>query len=332
MRSSAPLAPTQILARVAGWRIWQEITIVIPLVLITLFYYSRNSAMLSDVTVSSILRTVAFPALAGMGLVVLMIAGEIDLSVSAVMGLSAVLSARLMTEYQLSVWLSIALALLAATGVGLFNAFVVVKLGVNSLIATMGALFVFRGVGYLFTSGVPIYPLPDQVATLGDRSPLGISLPIFLMLITMVLVQIMLIWTPLGAKVFATGGNTNAAEACGINTNQIKTMAFVLTALLSGIAGILVMSSLPLPSGDPIIGRGSELDIIVGVVLGGVSFYGGRGSAIGTLFGILLVQVIRSGLAIARFDPRMQTSILGVLLLLAVSVDVFRHRSSEAYS
>ncbi|MEJ7801473.1 MAG: hypothetical protein WKF60_13200, partial [Ilumatobacter sp.] len=96
--------------------------------------------------------------------------------------------------------------------------------------------------------------------------------------------------------------------------------------------GILVMSSLPLPSGDPIIGRGSELDIIVGVVVGGVSFYGGRGSAIGTLFGILLVQVIRSGLAIARFDPRMQTSILGVLLLLAVSVDVFRHRSSEAYS
>ncbi len=89
------------------------------------------------------------------------------------------------------------------------------------------------------------------------------------------------------------------------------------------------MSQLPLPSGDPIIGRNLELDIIAGVILGGVSFFGGRGSAIGTLFGVMLMQVVRSGMIIARFDPYWQTPVLGALMVAAASVDVIRHRRQD---
>ena len=89
------------------------------------------------------------------------------------------------------------------------------------------------------------------------------------------------------------------------------------------------MSQLPLPSGDPIIGRNLELDIIAGVILGGVSFFGGRGSAFGTLFGVLMIQVIRTGMVVARFDPWWQVPVLGVFMVAAASVDVIRHRRYE---
>lgn len=307
-----------------------EAAIIIPFVLITLFFYARNEAMLSSITITSVLRTMAYPGLVAMGMVLLMITGEIDLSTASVMSLSAVFAAFLMVVVGWPVWLSVVCALIVAAGVGMMNALITVKIGVNSLIVTMGALFAVRGVSYMFTQGVPIYPLPPEVAEFGKMRPLGLSIAFVFMLIMMVIVQIALNRTRWGAAVFATGGNKIAAEVCGINTNRVKIICFMLTSFLAGCAGLLLMSELPLPSGDPIIGRLLELDIIAGVILGGVSFYGGRGSAIGTFFGVLLIQVIRSGLSIAHFDPYWQVPILGALLIVAASVDVIRHKRYEA--
>ena len=212
---------------------------------------------------------------------------------------------------------------------GVINAIVTIKLGVHSVIATMGMLFAARGASYLFTNGVPIYPLPPGLAVFGDMRPLGLSTAFFLMIGLMFVVQIILNRTRWGAMIFATGGNKQAAQICGINTDRVKLICFMITSLLAGCAGILVMTNLPIPSGDPIIGRNIELDIIAGVILGGVSFYGGRGSAIGTFFGVLIIQVVRSGLVIAHFNPYLQMAALGVLMLVAASVDVIRHGRSE---
>jgi ribose transport system permease protein len=145
----------------------------------------------------------------------------------------------------------------------------------------------------------------------------------------MVVVQIILNRTRWGSMVYATGGNRVAAEMCGINTGRVKLICFMLTSFLAGCAGLLILSQLPLPAGDPIIGRNLELNIILGVVLGGVSLFGGRGSAIGTILGVILMQIVASGLIIARFDPYWQTAVLGALLLIAASVDVLNHRSRE---
>ena len=307
----------------------QEAAVIIPFVLFTLFFYSRNSAMLAPATVTSVLRTMAYPGLIAMGMVTLMISGEIDLSTGSVMSLCAVFSAWMMNVQGWPIWVSVVVALRAALVVGLINAALTVRVGVNSIIVTIGTGFAVRGVSYMFTNGVPIYPLPEAVDILGDIRPFSLSIAFFLMVFVMVVIQIVLNRTRWGQMIFATGGNREAAEVCGINTGRVKLSAFLLTSLLAGCSGMLLMAGLPLPSGDPIIGRNIELDIIAGVVLGGVSFYGGRGSAIGTFFGVLMIQVVRTGLVVGHFDPYYQMAALGLLMVVAASVDVIRHRRNE---
>jgi ribose/xylose/arabinose/galactoside ABC-type transport system permease subunit len=129
---------------------------------------------------------------------------------------------------------------------------------------------------------------------------------------------------------FATGGNRTAAEMCGISTPRVKTLCFVFTSFMAGVSGLLLMSGLPIPSGDPIIGYNLQLPIILGVMLGGVSLYGGRGSAVGTAIGVILMQVVYSGMVIARFSADYQIAVLALLLLVAASVDVVTHYRRES--
>ena len=172
-------------------------------------------------------------------------------------------------------------------------------------------------------------PLPPEVGIIGSWRTFGISFTFIVMLGLVVVVQILLNWTRWGAALYATGGNKMAAQVCGINTDRVKIICFMLTSLLAGMAGMLTMSQLPMTPGDPIIGRSLELDILAGVIIGGVSFYGGRGSAIGTLFGVMFIQLVRSGLVIAGFDSYLQTPVLGFLLMIAAVVDVIRHRNKD---
>jgi len=308
----------------------QEAVIILLIVVVGAFFYSRNTAMLDGATVRSILRTMAFPGLISMGMVQLMIAGEIDLSTGAVMSLAAVFAAKLIRDVGLSVPESVLCAIGVSLLVGLANGLLTVKVGIPAVITTIGMSFIARGISYSFTNGLPIYPLPPEVAIIGSWKPLGISFTFFLMLGVMVVVELLLNRTRWGAMLFATGGNKLAAQVCGINTDRVKIICFMATSLLAGMAGMLTMSQLPMTPGDPIIGKNLELDILAGVIVGGVSFYGGRGSAIGSFLGVAFIQLVRSGVVIARFSSYLQVPVVGVLLVLAAVVDVLRHRRSEA--
>ncbi|MFN8442955.1 MAG: ABC transporter permease [Caldilineaceae bacterium] len=306
-----------------------ETAVIIPFILLFALFYSRNDAMVNPNTLSSILRTMAFPGLISMGMVQLMIAGEIDLSTGAMMSLSAVLAAKLMRDGGFTLTEAVLCSLLVSLLVGAFNAFMRVNIGISSVIGTIGTQFIVRGISYSFTNGLPIYPLPPEVGIVGSWKPLGISFTFFLMLGLVVMVQILLNQTRWGSMLFATGANRTAAEICGINTNRVKTICFMLTSLLAGMAGLLTMSQIPGTPGDPIIGRSLEFDTLAGIIIGGVSLYGGRGSAIGTLIGVMFIQLVRSGLIIGHFNPYLSTPSLGILMTVAASVDVLRHRSRE---
>jgi ribose transport system permease protein len=307
----------------------QEAGIIIAFFVLTAFFYWRNSAMLDPSTVGSILRTMAFPCLIAMGMVQLMIAGEIDLSTGAMMSLGAVFAAKLMRDLGVPVPLAVVCSLAAALLVGLVNGLLTVKVGIPAVITTIGTAFIVRGISYSFTQGLPIYPLPPEVGIVGSWRPFGTSFTFLLVLLLVVVVQILLSRTRWGSSLYATGGNKLAAQVCGINTDRVKIICFMITSLLAGLAGMLTMSQLPLTPGDPIIGRNLELDILAGVVIGGVSFYGGRGSAVGTFFGVMFIQLVQSGLVIAGFDSYLQTPVLGFLLMMAAVVDVLRYRRNE---
>ena len=308
----------------------QEAGIIIAFFALTAFFYSRNSAMLDPATVASILRTMAFPCLIAMGMVQLMIAGEIDLSTGAMMSLGAVFSAKLMRDVGLPVPAAVLCSLGVALLVGLMNGLLTVKVGIPAVITTIGTAFIVRGVSYSFTQGLPIYPLPPEVGIVGSWRPFGTSFTFLLVLVLVVVVQILLSRTRWGSNLYATGGNKIAAQVCGINTDRVKIICFMITSFLAGLAGMLTMSQLPQTPGDPIIGKNLELDILAGVVIGGVSFYGGRGSAVGTFFGVMFIQLVQSGLVIAGFDSYLQTPVLGFLLMMAAVVDVIRNRNSES--
>lgn len=310
--------------------VMQEFAILIPFFLLLLFFYTRNEAMLNKITIFSILRTIAFPALIAMGMVQLMIAGELDLSTGAVMSFSAVFTAKLIRDLEFAVAEAVLIALAVSIIFGLLNAFLTIKIGIFSVIATIGTGFMIRGGSYLFTNGLPIYPLPESFALLGSLRPLNLSFTFLLMIALTIIVQILLRSSKWGTALYATGSNLKAAKMSGINTTKVKTICFVTTSFLSATAGLLTMSQLPGTPGDPIIGLNLELDILAGVIVGGVSLYGGRGSAIGTLIGVAFIQLVRSGLVIAHFNPYLQLPALGILLMIAVAWDVIRHKQRLA--
>jgi ribose transport system permease protein len=314
-------------APAAIWRSWlrlQDIGMLLGVVTLTLFFYAFNPAMLAPTTVRSILTAASYPALVGLGVVMLMIAGEIDLSTGPVMGVCAVCAAWLMKYIGWPAWAGAAGGLAVALAVGLANGLLTVRVGAPSLVATLAVGITIRGASYMLTHGVPIYPVPPEVAEVGMWRPLGMSLITVLMLAILVVAQIVLRQTRWGAAIFATGGNKVAAEYVGINADGVKIACFMLTSLLAGCSGLMVMAQIN--AGDPIIGRFLEMSILTGVILGGVSFYGGRGSAVGTVLGALLIQIVKTGLVLVHANPAWFDLILGVVLATAAGVDTLRHR------
>jgi len=302
----------------------QDAGLLLVVAALTLYFYARNPAMLAPATVRSVLATASYPALVGLGLVMLMISGEIDLSTGPVMGACAVAAAWLMKYAGWPAWAGAAGGLALALGVGLANGVLTVKVGAPSLVATLAVGITIRGASYMLTPGVPIYPLAPEVAMVGGLRPFGLLLVSVLMLAVLAVVQTVLRQTRWGAAIYATGGNRLAAEQCGIHTDRIKIACFMLTSLLAGCSGLLVMCQLT--AGDPIIGRTLELSIITGVVLGGASFFGGRGSALGTVLGAVLVQVIKTGLVMVHVNQNWHVVILGVLLATAAAVETLGRR------
>jgi ribose transport system permease protein len=214
-----------------------------------------------------------------------------------------------------------------ATGgaIGLINGLVTVRLGIPAFIATLGMLYIARGLNYLLCQGYPIYPLPAPLVAFGNAEPLGLSWAfVFLVAITL-LGDFGLRKTVLGRRVLATGGNAEVARIAGISTRRVKTGCYVLTGVLAAAAGILLMAQLNV--GQPEIGSGWELDVIASVVIGGVSLFGGIGTVTGTFLGLLIMQIVRSGLVVSRVSTHWQTVAVGVIMIVAVGLDFLRRRA-----
>jgi ribose transport system permease protein len=208
---------------------------------------------------------------------------------------------------------------------GLINGLMTVKVGLPAFIATLSMLFVARGVNYVITEGYPVYPLPPAVEELGAARPLGLSWAFVIFIALVIIGDFVLRRTILGSMVTATGGNKQAAQVAGINTDRVKISAFILTGTLAALSGILVMASIK--TGEPQIGVAWELDVIASVIIGGTSLFGGVGTVLGTLLGAILMQVVRSGLVIVGVSAYWQNVAIGVLLVAAAAVDAVRRRT-----
>jgi ribose/xylose/arabinose/galactoside ABC-type transport system permease subunit len=275
---------------------------------------------------TNVLRQISAIVICGAAVTMLMVAGGLDLSVGAVAALSGV-SAALLSSV-LPIPLAFMIAVLVGAFVGLVNAVLVVGMGINSVIATLGTLYVARGTALLITDGVPVYQVPDGYSYLGAGFLFGIPVPIWLMLGVLILFIALERLTVLGRYAVATGSNETAAKLSGVPTERTKAILFVLSGAAAGLAGVVVSSRLN--SGLSTAGVGFEFEVIVATVLGGTSLLGGAGTVIGMAVGALIVGVVNNGMNLLGIPSFWQTVALGTVLVLAVAFDSLLRRNEAA--
>jgi ribose/xylose/arabinose/galactoside ABC-type transport system permease subunit len=274
---------------------------------------------LSFENLRNVLRQISVVAIVASAVTLVMIAGGLDLSVGGVVALSGVVSALLAVN-GLPIPLAFAAGVATGAVVGFVNGFLVVQMGLNSVIATLGTLYMARGVASLMTGGVPVHNVPAGYSTIGTGFIAGIPIPVLIMLAVVVVFAILQRATLLGKYAIAIGSNFEAARLAGIRVNAVRMTLYVLSGTMAGLGGILISSRLS--SGQPTAASGLEFDVIVAAILGGVSLAGGEGSVIGTLIGALILGVISNGLNILGVEPFWQTILQGVILVVAVSIDI----------
>ena len=229
----------------------------------------------------------------------------------------------------LNVPLSIFLALAVCGVIGLINGNVVTRLKVSSFIATIGMLYIARGVNMYITKGYPIYPLPDVVNRIGNAEPLGISVAFIIAIILLVIFDTVLRHTTYGRKLYAVGDNTYVARIAGIGSASIVRSVYVICSVLAGLSGILL--SFQLNNGTPTIGNGWELQVIAATAVGGISLNGGSGTILGTAIGVVILSTLNNSLVLLSIDTQVQTIMIGVVMIAAVTFDTMkRNRKLKA--
>lgn len=262
----------------------------------------------------------AIAILAAGGTFVILTAG-IDLSVGSALGFCAMV-AIVSADNGLNPLTAIVLSLAAGVLIGLVNGVITAFLALPAFIVTLAALTYLRGFVYVGTEGTTVIPSEVAFDWIGQSSFLGLPVAAWIMVAVYASGWFLLNRTVFGRQIYAIGGNAEAARLSGISVRRVTAMAYVISGLTAGIAGLIIASRLE--STVPDLGSGYELNAIAAIVLGGTSLMGGRGSLVGTLIGALLIGVLSNGMTLMNVESFYQQIIMGFVILLAVVIDRLR--------
>jgi ribose/xylose/arabinose/galactoside ABC-type transport system permease subunit len=297
----------------------QKLVLVGILAIVVVAFAIMNPRFISGRNILYILIQNSFVIMAGCAVTLLMISGQIDLSVGSTVCLSGMAFAWL-SRAGVSIGLSLVVALAVGVLVGLVNATMVVKLRITPFIATLGTMYMGRGLSYLISDGLVIREgLPDAFSYLGNENLGPFPIPLVVLVGVVAIFFFLERKSVLGKYSIAIGGNRTAAVLSGINSDGIVMTLYVIVGLFAGIAGVMMASRLGV--GDPNIGIGFEFDVIVAVVLGGTSLAGGEGSLLGMIIGSLIIGSLGTGLKLMNVFTFFQSIMKGIVLVLAVLLD-----------
>jgi len=281
-------------------------------------FFTTNN-MLNMLTSIAVIGIMAVPG------TILLVAGQVDLSVASAAAMCGMVTATLAESMGLGS--AVAIGLAVGLLVGVINGFFVTVVGVNSLIVTLGGLATFFGIGQLIGDGQTV--LIRDFGYIGTARPfLNIPMPVIIFGITLIAGFIVLKYTVYGRQVYAIGANPVAARLVGIPSRRVIFVAFILSGLAASVAGLILVSQLGAAS--PNNARGYELLVVTAIVLGGASLNGGRGTIIGTFLGLMIIQVLSTGLTLLNVQSFWQSIATGILLIIAVSFDRLRERLSPS--
>lgn len=272
----------------------------------------------------NVLRNSSMQGIIALGMTMVIIAGEIDLSVGSAVAfagcwtayLTGVLTTTLGWPTTIAVPVAIVMAVATGLLLGSLTGFIRMKYQVPSFITTLALMTGLSGAAELITDGFPLTPFPEWYNILGGGYLAGIPVPALLFLCVFICTSLLMNHTVFGRSVYAVGGNAEAARLSGIPVGRIKTAALAITAMLAAVAGVLQSSEIM--SGTATTAKGWELDVIAAVIIGGTSLSGGVGSVRGTMVGVMFLGVIINGMTLLNVSEYWQHVVRGVLILAAV--------------
>ena len=290
--------------------VWMLLGVALILFVATPYFFTSSNLL-------AIALAASVTALLAIGETFVIILGEIDLSVGAMLGFTSVITAMVLPNHGLVMGLLAGLA--AGAGAGMVNGLLVTKVNMPSFIATLASLSILSGLTLYLTKGNPVSISSDAFRLIGTGRIVGVPAPIWIMLVCAVVFGILLARSRFGRQVYATGDNFEAAHLSGMPVDRVKVAAFVISGVLAGIAGFILAARLG--TAQPSAGKGLELTAIAAVIIGGTSLLGGRGAVVGTVIGALLLGTIDNGLNLLNVSPFLQDVVKGAVILFAVFID-----------
>ncbi len=294
----------------------QKFILLATLIVINVFFglTSRNFFEVSNYF--NMLKQTAMIIITGSAATLLMMTGNFDLSTGSTVACTAVLYTLLAT-HGLSMLLAAVVAVAVGAVIGVLNGTLVARVGIPPFIATLGMMYIVRGLGLVACNGRSIREnIPANFSALARGTFLGIPIPVYLIVLFVVVFWIIQRRTLLGKYAMAIGGNRNAAFFSGINATAVVFGIYIMVGALAAFSGVMMASRFG--AGDPRSGNGFEFDVIVAILMGGTSLNGGKGTVVGTLLGALIVAVLGNGLDMLNVLTFWQSILKGVILVAAI--------------
>ena len=314
--------------------------VVVVLILLVIGFSIGNSTFLKTANVINLFGQMCLNALLATGLTYVIILGGIDISVGSSMAITGILAAQavlalgVVSTFACMV-ISILVGLVAGAIIGLFIGWLIAYRGLVPMICTLALMQAFRGLAYIISGGGPVYGLPTGFSMLGagrliktESFKTGI-IPVIVIFtaIVVVIFHIILTKTVFGRHVFAVGSNASVAHMCGIDTKLVTLKCHMICGITAGLAGIVAASKVN--NGHPNTGDGYEMYAIAATVLGGTSLSGGTGSVARAMFGCAIIAVINNGMTLMEISAYWQKVVIGVIIILAVMLDMAQKKRAE---
>jgi ribose transport system permease protein len=326
--AAPPIKPRSSFGRVALVTTSKYGTLIAMAIMILIFGLSTGNAFLSLNNLLAILNQSALTAIIASGLTLVLVVGEMDLSIGYAASLAGVLVTGLMAKQGLPAFVAILITLAVGGGIGTVNGLLVTKARVNAVVATLGVGTVLIGLAFGYTAGSPIVQVPTEFTNITLSRFAGVQDPIWFMLIVLAILWVVLNRTPLGQRMQAVGANRNAARLAGIRADRTKIAAFVFAGVGAALTGILLASLLG--SGTVSAADGYLLDSFAAVFLGAATLRDGEFHIVGTLIGVLVVNIGFNGLSLVGTPTFWQYIFKGGILVFAVAMSTVARRYSKA--
>jgi ribose transport system permease protein len=300
----------------------RKLLIIIVVLLVILSVADRN--FFTPRTFVRLLDHISINGVMAAGMTILLISGSFDLSIGSVMAVTGII---IVLTQQFGMLASVLLGLAAGTAVGALNGVLVVKGKINAFIVTLGSMIIFRGLGLAITNSHPVKGRIAAFQVFSQASPLGIPLPVFYLVAVYAVVWYVLRYTKFGRNDFAIGGNALSSRLAGIRVDLYTFLYFVACSFMAALAGVILTSRVN--TGSAVFGDQTPMLVIAAAVLGGTSLFGGKGTIIGTIQGVLILGLIEKAMVIFNVDTNYQILLRGMIIIAVIVTDTLTARRRE---